>query len=517
MEMRSQVVRGRWDRGVALMMVLLFTLLVFLLVVGMLVTATHEITIAGFHRDGVRAEEHGVAGLEDLVRRIEAGRPWRPGAVNPADVCLRDDGSPGVRTRLPDSNICVAVVMRTAGPSGAVVEVSAEAAVGRVRRRLSMVVLARTTLALPNALVVHSLADAGDTQVASGEVYAQTLVNYRSAVSAERTTYAGWRIARVGADDAVGPCYTHDECVAAGRPQWWPGHRRAVYATQVFRPRPQPGSPIPDPRTPATVLSYTCPAGPSPDLAAHTVGGHGPGYEPGDLRADLNPADPRQEGLAGERLYGCTADGLPYTWVREAVDGRFLWFPVVPFDGWFARYWCFQEAHDALVWQPCNGFHPDPALGDPSLGAIPPPPSFDVWAQNYDRARAGGGTITLPADAGLGVCADPPQCRSPRNQPSVVLLDGGPYRLFCLASCPAGHGVLLVDGDLEIQGNFTYYGTVVVRGRMTVGAGAVTVYGHLVAEGLATLDGTLRILAGTAVAHGPAGPLEVMRRAWWER
>src|SRR3972149_9576850 len=82
-------------RGVALLTVLLFTVLMFILVSAMLIAAGKEILIAGLHRDAIRAEEHAEAGLQDIVRRMEGGRAWKPGAVGPADRCAPEDGARG--------------------------------------------------------------------------------------------------------------------------------------------------------------------------------------------------------------------------------------------------------------------------------------------------------------------------------------------------------------------------------------------------------------------------------------
>jgi hypothetical protein len=49
-----------------------------------------------------------------------------------------------------------------------------------------------------------------------------------------------------------------------------------------------------------------------------------------------------------------------------------------------------------------------------------------------------------------------------------------------------GQGVLLVDGDLSLDGPFTFYGLVVVHGRLTAaGSAAVTVYGAVSAGSVA--------------------------------
>jgi hypothetical protein len=511
-------------RGAALLSVLGLTVLMLILVSALLINSGKEIGIAGLHRDAIKAEEYAQAGLEDMIRRIAGGRAWRPVAVLPPGRCLTDGGVTAIRVSLPQADTCMWAVTRAAGPSGSFLEIRSAASAGRARRRLSTAVLARTITALPGTLVLYSYLDGPAVDIQDGVVHAQTFARPLSTSGGDRTTYAGWRIEDPGgAGSGIGPCYTHEACLAAGRPQWWPGHRRAVFPAQPLRPVPLPGNALLDPRIPHQILAYPCPAGPSPAQAAQIVGANGPGFQGSDLRADLDPADPRQAALAGEALYGCTADGLPYTWLREAFDteddpdadpDRFLWFPIVRFDHWLARYGCFDEG--TLAWMPCNGFHPDPLLGDPSLGAVLPQIPGAIWAQNHDQRRTGGGTVTA-ADVDLGTCTDPPACRNPANRRPVISLDGGDYTLICAGRCPEGHGVLLVDGDLRIAGDFTYRGTVVVRGVLTVTSGSATIYGPVSARRVTDGGGTLRLFPGSPVATGAAGPAALTRRAWWER
>ncbi|MGH7590033.1 MAG: hypothetical protein ACREL2_01230, partial [Gemmatimonadales bacterium] len=61
-----------------------------------------------------------------------------------------------------------------------------------------------------------------------------------------------------------------------------------------------------------------------------------------------------------------------------------------------------------------------------------------------------------------------------------------------------GQGVLLVDGDLRFNANFTFYGLIIVKGQVTKANGNSTVYGGLVAQNanaldLSTLNGNLTI------------------------
>jgi hypothetical protein len=140
-----------------------------------------------------------------------------------------------------------------------------------------------------------------------------------------------------------------------------------------------------------------------------------------------------------------------------------------------------------------------------------------AWSQNYDQLKTGGGSLTS-ADLDLGDCADPPVCGSPANSRRIIALERGDYALLCPGGCPEGHGVLLVDGDLSIAGTFTYRGIVVIGGVLTIAPGAaVTIHGPLSAGRVANLGGALRLLPGTLVATGAAGPAFVTRRAWWER
>jgi hypothetical protein len=48
-----------------------------------------------------------------------------------------------------------------------------------------------------------------------------------------------------------------------------------------------------------------------------------------------------------------------------------------------------------------------------------------------------------------------------------------------------GQGILLVDGDLTISGAFTYYGLIIVRGKMSTTAGGTpTIYGALLVQSM---------------------------------
>ncbi|HEY6102592.1 MAG TPA: hypothetical protein VI007_05125, partial [bacterium] len=129
----------------------------------------------------------------------------------------------------------------------------------------------------------------------------------------------------------------------------------------------------------------------------------------------------------------------------------------------------------------------------------------------------GGGWFT-PADLDLGRCTDPPLCADPTNNRTVIALRRGNYTLLCPATCPEGHGTVIADDDLTFGGSFTYLGTVVVGGALSVSSGATTtIHGTLSAARVASSGGALRLFPGTPVVVGVAGPVAIDRRAWWER
>jgi hypothetical protein len=75
----------------------------------------------------------------------------------------------------------------------------------------------------------------------------------------------------------------------------------------------------------------------------------------------------------------------------------------------------------------------------------------------------------------------------------------------------SGQGVLLVDGDLTISGAFTYYGLIIVRGKMTTTAGgSPTVYGALLVQ---SMNFATTSFAGSANIYYSACALQRTRDA----
>jgi hypothetical protein len=53
-----------------------------------------------------------------------------------------------------------------------------------------------------------------------------------------------------------------------------------------------------------------------------------------------------------------------------------------------------------------------------------------------------------------------------------------------------GQGILLVEGDLDIRGGYTFYGIIITQGAFSTGAGGATIMGAVLAGNDLILDQT---------------------------
>ena len=152
----------------------------------------------------------------------------------------------------------------------------------------------------------------------------------------------------------------------------------------------------------------------------------------------------------------------------------------------------------------------EPPVAEIGRAGSDPLADFDTWywelEQRADVRYAGG--IELPdiapavgtdgacdesAPGNWGAPADPGH---PCFGHLPIIYVGGDLRI---RSPGRGQGILLVDGDLELGGDFDFYGIVAVRGRLVSGEGGGRVHGGLLARN-AGLD-TVRVGAGTELTY----------------
>ena len=96
---------------------------------------------------------------------------------------------------------------------------------------------------------------------------------------------------------------------------------------------------------------------------------------------------------------------------------------------------------------------------------------------------------------------------------TVVVVARGPLVLLG----GRGQGVLLSEGDIELGGDFAWYGIIATRGRITGGAGGARVHGALIAQGSVDLTGVAATWSRCAVetaARAMAVPRAIAARGW---
>jgi len=198
------------EKGAALVTVLLFVVLVFILITAMLSVTGNEVVIAGLQRDGVRATELAQAGIQEAVTRIMAGRPYMVFTSSLAPAC-------------PASPQCVSVriINQYNGDGSAYLEIQADATVGRSTRRLSRLVLSQAISYPPDITFAASVTETGSAAITCGDAYARTFLQYKDyptnsacPTKPQPVTNAGWRVSKVS-PGPVTACYR-------ARP-WMPG------------------------------------------------------------------------------------------------------------------------------------------------------------------------------------------------------------------------------------------------------------------------------------------------------
>lgn len=482
---------GTKDRGAALITILLFMALTLILIMSMLTVAGNEVVISGLQRDSDRALELAQAGIQEAIRRMEEGRPYLQGFTSSL--------SPFVT---------VSVVRRYVGTNSAYQEIRADATVGRALRRLSSLVLQRMITMPPNITFAASVIEQGSAQIACGDAYARTFIQYKDYPSnacpdgpqPPTITYAGWRISKAD-PGAIGPCDTNVQCASLGQSLWYP-------ATRLAEPAPTALG------TQLVGLTRACSGGGLPPDV----------LPPGSTAADGND-------ISGWPVYGFDTDdpgtgalavtarlpcGLPYKWesmqfADEGGNTVTRVFKHIVFEQWFDNYWTFDESQMTYAKK-------SSLISYPRFGAVPPFPSIDTLESNYDRTVTGGGTVNS-GDFGCKwpeMSGDPNCAIAPANadRAIAVLMDNGDYTINGNLK---GHGTIVVDGNLIVNGTFEFWGTIVVKGTLTLGAGNAIVHGGAVANNTLKISGNITVDGGGTITNVPVGRSVLIGKGWWER
>ena len=541
--MREQV---HSQGGAALVTVLVFMVLTFIMISGMLLTSGNEIAIAALQRDSFRALEVAQLGLNELIQRIEEAHPYMaPHFTAAQSAYCRAWTGPGA---CPLTSL--SVTRKVSGDDSSYLQLDATATVGRSTRRLTALVLQVMRSSPPDVTFAHSFAQEGAASDVSGDVYSRTYIKYQSYPSSGTISYAGWAIRKDG--PTVGPCYNYAHCQAVSTnsnlDRWYPGTRRSVYRNTVGTDQA------------SDILNWAAAA-----IAAGcdaTVGN----TQVTGIKAESNPQTSTTFWLYGFDRDNVTYNtsgtavaipsqldpdrfpcGLPYKYVSEQFkdfSGALItrYFKTVVYEDWFENYWRFDEATMVMVkrgngagTQACvddvctvAGYQPD-LKAYPNLGAVPPVPQpVRMEEGNYDlKIEAGVNAFDSNGDgwyeidasfAGTLGCKSPEMSCPSGTQPKTVWVTGPPGTKWTFNANLQGHGTMVVDGNVKIEGTLDYWGTFVINGEFDAsGAGTANIYGGLVSQGGTKVAGDFTSSGGTVITSPPVGRSLVLGKAWWER
>jgi hypothetical protein len=496
----------RGERGAALVTVLLFMTLTFILITSMLTVSGNEVVISSLQRDGIRAVEFAQAGLNEAIKRMEEGRPYYIAG--------------GSWTTSLDANTSVTVTRRVVGVSSGYMQISVVSTVGRSTRTLSALVLMRTLTFPPNITFAERVKEQGSADISDGDAYSRTFFEYKSYPSDPDTlTYTGWRVSKGTGGGKVGPCYTAPECATLHPPEttkWYPGTRLTEnissdtggdIADQTFKCPDGGGGSLPEDQITGFLATDKC----SPACTEVTINRYG--------------FDKDTSGGTDYAVSSSLPCGLPYrydiaTFTDESDASVTRLFKKIVFEQWFEHYWQFCEAVGepagctvALQYEKKSTL-----VSHPEFGMVPPFPDFSSVEGNYDRRVTCTGTCTVTSgDFG---CKSPEMtCTPAEDRPIIVWLDGDSTTQWNINANLQGHGTLVVDGNLRINGTFEYWGSVIVNGTAenTLGGGNPKIHGGLVAQNTLSLSGNIEVDGGSSYTSVPLGRSVVTGKAWWER
>src|SRR2546422_2603476 len=154
------------ERGAALITVLLFVVLMFILITAMLTVTGNEIVIAGLQKDGMRATELAQAGIQEAIARVAAGRPYTGAGGWTASI---------------DPRVTVTVTRVFPGANSAYLQIDSVASnIGKATRRLTALVLQQVIAFPPNVTFAYSVTEQGSADISCGDAYSQTFLRFKN-------------------------------------------------------------------------------------------------------------------------------------------------------------------------------------------------------------------------------------------------------------------------------------------------------------------------------------------------
>ncbi|HVH31917.1 MAG TPA: polymer-forming cytoskeletal protein [bacterium] len=547
------------ERGAALVTVLLFVVLIFILISAMLAVSGNEAVIASLQRDSVQAEDLAQAGIQEGMRRVMYGRyaaQFTSAVPCPATATWCGAGWPGVT---------VTVTRVYIGTNAGFLQIDATATAGRATRHLTALVLQQVIAFPPNITFAASVASNGAATIACGDVYSASFIQFKNYPTNSNCpssplpiSYAGWQMSK---SPGVAACYTHASCVTNNPgnndvARWWPATRVTAAASSTVGQAIQTFKNLTDPTKP------TC-AGAGPQYNTKMPSGAILQDESNGTNVYIWGYDTdTPTGVQSQLVPSSFPCGLPYEYISSppppdppntgalkdpstgtyptngvCADGVTLgcrWFKTIIFEQWFQNYWRFDQIQLTPVkrgngsgTQACvdgiclpGNVQPD-LIAYPQFGAVPPFPDTSTVMSSYDCMLYSASGGTLNSFPQTGTKPDGSSCTmnnlGTASNPGIFVLACASGGSWTINGNITGYGTLVMNCNSVVNGTFTYNGTIIVNGQLQAGTGTVVVNGGLVAQSTLQLIGNITVNGGGTVTSVPTGTSNVFGKAWWER
>lgn len=156
--------------------------------------------------------------------------------------------------------------------------------------------------------------------------------------------------------------------------------------------------------------------------------------------------------------------------------------------------------------------------GSPTLNGDPNTPqsgNLDIDIQSYIDSLNCCGITTLTGDQNNETFGDSSDFRSWHAQPSTSPPMNGEIKI----QNSTGYGLLLIDGDLELGGNFNWNGLIIVSGtvRFNGGGNQINIKGAILANDTVAINGSIDIQYYSCYVLDSLPPVTVMSTASWKQ
>ncbi|MDR7435556.1 MAG: hypothetical protein QN189_10575 [Armatimonadota bacterium] len=465
---------SRWYRsqqGFAFITALAVMAILAIVLTGFIRLMIGDVVFASYQSATTRAFYLAESGVQEGLFRLRQGyiHPLLSGGFIRFPVTLS-----------PTDSVEVRVLAHSFGR--VIYEITASGTVKESSRRVRMLVRQEMLPAFSDAILGNRIQSQGSAEIRKGTLYSQLNIVLKRDLDPNQLVFAGGSIKKdppIGA----GPFYTHEEAVAAGKPNWYPG-------TRVALPRSEWESRSEVPVPCSTIRPYW------DDLMCKQWDADGDGH--------------KETYVVWEEWKKRYPNFFPYTFNDRNQNNRYdVGDPFTdmstPPNGTYDPGEPYTDLDGNGSYTP-----PEPIIGiseDLARKAVIPPwpdlnPS-EYWSV-ADITQVGG-----DPDNAVSRSNDPIYGPTHESSRPLIVLNNPQSPLN-----GSGHGVLLIMGDLQVEGQPKWYGTIFVAGTLR-GGGNVTVFGGLIVRDI-QLTGSITLYPGPMAPEYFSTLSEFQTKTWHE-